>query len=213
MTSTRSTPEERAAHAALHVKNTTLAKIIRPLRTAQYEVDYEWNGIERMLARFAEDYGHVDLDPDFQRGHVWTADQQRHFIENVLRGVVASSGFLIQFNCPNWESDDYRGDLPLGMQCVDGLQRITAVREFLADRVRPFGLGIDDLAGSSFSVKSRYRFRVAIHNFRTRADLLQHYLDLNAGGTPHSPDEIKRVQGLLASTRPTDEEEGDQPRP
>lgn len=38
---------------------------------------------------------------------------------------------------------------------------------------------------------------MAIHTFTRRADLLQHYLDLNTGGTPHSAEEIARVRGLL----------------
>lgn len=190
---------EAAAHKAVAMKTADLAKIIRPLRTAQYEVDHEWTYFQRALDGFVRDYGSLELDPDFQRGHVWAPEQQQLFMENVLRGVVSSSGFLVQFNCPNFESDDFVGDLPLGVQCIDGLQRITAVMDFLAGKVRPFGFTMDDLSGSSFSVKGRYRFRVAIHNFTWRADLLQHYLDLNTGGTPHSAEEIERVRKLLDS--------------
>jgi uncharacterized protein with ParB-like and HNH nuclease domain len=158
-----------------------------------------------MLDAYKKDYGGLELHPDFQRGHVWTENQKHHFIENVLRGVVSTSGFLVQFNCPNWEDGSYTGDLPLGMECIDGLQRITAVLDFLKGSVRPFGFTVDDLAGSSFAIKSRFRFRVAIHNFSNRAELLQHYLDLNTGGTPHSKEEIDRVHKLLddATTKTT----------
>lgn len=187
---------QAAARDASAVKTAALAQVIRPLRTAQYEVDYEWTYFQKALSDLARDYGGLEMSPDFQRGHVWTPQQQQHFVENVLRGVIPSSGFLVQFNCPNWDGDNYEGDLPKGVQCIDGLQRITAVFEFLAGKVRPFGLTVDDLAGSAFSIKSRYRFRLAMHNFGFRADLLQHYLDLNAGGTPHSTEEIERVRKL-----------------
>lgn len=181
-------------------RSRALDSIIHPLRTACYEVDHDWRSIDRALQGYAQDYGGLDLVPDFQRGHVWTPDQQRHFIENALRGVISSSGFLLQFNCPNWENFNYTGDLPRGFQCIDGLQRLTAVREFMAGRVRPFGLTPDDLNCSRYSVRgSTYRFRLAIHDFTTRADLLQHYLDLNAGGTPHSAAEIERVRALKAA--------------
>lgn len=186
--------ENRAAYVR---RTDELAAIIKPLRTAQYEVDHDWRSFQHALMGYEKDYGGLELNPDFQRGHVWNADQQRHFVENVLRGVVSSAGFVIQFNCPNWENHNYSGDLPLGFQCIDGLQRITAVQAFLDGRVRPFGLSVGELDGSYFSMRgSRYRFRMAVHDFQSRSELLQHYLDLNAGGTPHSAEEIERVRGL-----------------
>lgn len=188
--------DESAARAQWLARTAELEQIIRPLRSASYECDHDWNYFQRALDGYAADYGGLELNPDFQRGHVWTPDQQRHFIENVLRGVVSSSGFVVQFNCPNWDNADYEGDLPRGFQCIDGLQRLTAVTKFLSGNVRPFGLCPDDLEYSSFMIKSKYRFRFAIHNFTRRVDLLQHYLDLNAGGTPHSSEEIDRVRQM-----------------
>jgi len=185
----------RRAH---YIANTAkLDAMIKPLRSASYEVDVQWTYFLKMLDGYAADYGAVELNPDFQRGHVWTMEQQRHFIENVLRGVVSSSGFLIQFNCPNWDHDIYEGDLPRGFQCIDGLQRLTAVELFLAGEVRPFGLTPDDLSNSAYAIVNRYRFRFAVHNFTRKADLLQHYIDLNAGGTPHSSAEIDRIRTML----------------
>ena len=192
----------REAEKQRDLKNADLEAIIRPLRTASYEVDMEWHFFDRQIDNIGADYGGLELNPDFQRGHVWTPSQQQHFIENVLRGVVTSAGFHIQFNCANWDNVDYVGDLPRGLQCLDGLQRITAVRDFLAGKVKPFGLSATDLAGSRFSPRrGYYRFRVAVHNFERKADLLAHYLDLNAGGTPHSSDELERVRAMLAASQ------------
>ncbi|EJH4818704.1 hypothetical protein LDZ95_23610 [Pseudomonas aeruginosa] len=47
----------------------------------------------------------------------------------------------------------------------------------------------------------RIHMKIAIHDFTRRADLLDHYLSINAGGTPHSADEIERVRGLLAQAK------------
>lgn len=174
-----------------------LEKIIRPLRTASYECDFDFRHLHKSLDDLASDWGGLDLNPDFQRGHVWSPDQQRHYIENILRGVVSTSGFLVQFNCPNWDDDQYAGDLPRGFQCIDGLQRITAVLGFMHGLVMPFGLTASELDNSRFSTRgAKYRLRVAVHNFQNKADLLQHYLDLNAGGTPHSMEEIERVMKM-----------------
>jgi uncharacterized protein with ParB-like and HNH nuclease domain len=194
------TEEEIRAQRELYNQRTErLNQIIQPLQTARYECDMEWRYFIEHIKKMGEDYEGLEMDPDFQRGHVWTPEQQRHYIENVLRGVISTSGFVIQFNCPNWDDHNYVGELPRGFQCIDGLQRITAVKGFIEGTVKPFGLTVTDLDTSAFTIKTRYRFRVAIHNFTNKADLLKHYLDLNAGGTPHSAQEIERVTAMRES--------------
>jgi hypothetical protein len=196
MSKTKSEEEKEQKRVAYIKKSTKLAAIICPLATARYECDFEWNYIQKAFKNWEDDYGGFELDPDFQRGHVWTPEQQQHFIENCLRGVVSSSGFVIQLNCPNWDNENVKSDLPKGFQCIDGLQRLTAVFKFLSSEVKPFGLTPKDLEFSSFMIKSAFRFRVAVHTFTKKVDLLGHYLDLNTGGTPHSKEEIERVKML-----------------
>lgn len=197
MKSTMGDAERDAATEAYRQRNAAMAAIIKPLRTASYEVDMEFRYFHEHIEKFAADYGGLELNPDFQRGHVWTPDQQRHFVENVMRGVVSSGGFHIQFNCPNWDNDNYNGDLPRGFQCLDGLQRITAVRQWVEGKIQPCGLSLEDLKGTHFSPLGRnFRFRVAVHTFQKKSELLAHYLALNAGGTPHSPEEIARVRAM-----------------
>ncbi|HEY0820842.1 MAG TPA: DUF262 domain-containing protein [Rhizobacter sp.] len=184
--------------ATLHAK-------VRKLPHSKWHADYCSNGLERSLAQFAAEYGGVDLTPDFQRGHVWTLSQQERYIESVYRGTVSSSSMLIQFNAPHWENWDYQGDLPRQMQCVDGLQRLTAVRAFMADKIRAFGYLASELKGSPYDPHrpNVIVLRFAVHTMQTREELLQLYLDLNAGGTPHATSEIERVQSLLAHARDT----------
>lgn len=199
MTKIRPTKEQEAAdHQRFLANNARLRAIINPLRQSTYACDVDWRRMQGALEAYAKDYGMVELNPDFQRGHVWTAAQQIHYIENALRGIVSAPAFVIQLNCPNWESDKYSGDLPHGFQCIDGLQRLTAVQKLMDGTIKPFGLSMEDLEYSSFSLKGvTYRFRIEIFSFQSRAELLQHYIDLNAGGTPHSQEEIARVKQLL----------------
>ena len=44
-----------------------------------YNVDIPVNYIERTLADYKEAYG-LELNPDFQRGNVWTATQQERWL-------------------------------------------------------------------------------------------------------------------------------------
>lgn len=177
-----------------------LESIIRPLRTAKWQADYAWNRAEAALESLGKDWGGLELVPDFQRGHVWREVQQVHFIENCMRGVVASNGYLIQFNCAAWNEDKNDTDLPAGLQCVDGLQRLTAITRFARGEIKPFGLSAEELEATQFSPK-RMHLKVAVHDFAYRADLLEHYLSINTGGTPHSDEEIARVRGLLAEAK------------
>lgn len=54
-----------------------------------------------------------------------------------------------------------------------------------------------DYQGGAPLSRLRFRFRIAIFAYKSRIEVLQHYQSLNAGGTPHSPEEIERVRQLL----------------
>ena len=187
--------------ARISEKEHALYERIRPLRKSVYQVQNHLSRIEDTLAQFEREAvsmgGCFELCPDFQRGHVWTHEQQVAYVESFLRGAADAT---IEFNNPSMGTlllDP--GDLhPYSMVCVDGLQRLTALREYMAGRVKVFGgLSAEDLKGTSFDA-NRYTWTLKCFDFPTRAQLLQHYLDLNAGGTPHSAEEIARVRQLRA---------------
>lgn len=113
-----------------------LERIIRPMPRASYEVHCHFSHLERQLEGFEQDYG-LDLMPDFQRGHVWTQEQQERWIEAVLRGAISTSGLTIQFNSPAFghgSATPSDQDLPDTVVCVDGLQRLTSVRRLFDNR-------------------------------------------------------------------------------
>lgn len=153
---------------------------------AAYEVDVGWDYLERQLEYFKE-YG-LDLDPDFQREHVWTAQQKTAYIEYVLMGGELSKTLV--FAADNWHVGTTRV-----LALLDGKQRLEAVRGFLRGEVYAFRRTFQELKGPLRMVKHGFRFRVV--ELRSRADMLKLYLALNIGGTPHAPEEIQRVQALL----------------
>ncbi len=152
-----------------------------------YEVDVGWNYFDDFLETSLGDC-EVHLNPDFQRGHVWTNLQQQRYIEYVLRGgrcakdlIFASEGFSSSGTNP--------------VYLVDGLQRLTAIQGFLKDKVPAFGYYYSEYDGRLRSTHHRFHVRVLDIG---RKDILQLYLDLNAGGTPHTEAEIERVRKMLA---------------
>lgn len=196
------TPEELAAKQELELqwqeKNKRLAAIIKPVRDPLYAVDVSLGYMEDQLDFFATGYG-LNLYPDFQRGHVWTMEQRSRYVESLLRGTIGASLRVIQFNAPHWDDDNHGGDLPNEIQIIDGLQRLTTIRMFIAGRVQAFGMYIGEFKGSSFDpMRGLYGLRFAVYAYNSRAELLKYYLSLNDGGTPHAPEEISRVRSLLS---------------
>lgn len=55
---------------------------------AIYEIDVMFRDLPRHVAECVGQG--LDLDPDFQRGHVWTRDQQVAYVEYMLRGGEVS---------------------------------------------------------------------------------------------------------------------------
>jgi hypothetical protein len=186
---------------------------VRPMPSSVYAVDCRLNDLEQFLQDQEQDMkscgGVMELNPDFQRGHVWQRFQQVRYMESFLRKIAPDRIF---FNCPSYQSPGAKkkaGDIPEGtFQCVDGLQRLTAVRAFVAGEFRVFaaddgsfeGYSADDLKGTSFDPR-RYTLKICVFEFDTRAELLQFYVDLNRGGVAHSDEEIQRVKELMASAK------------
>jgi len=159
---------------------------------ASYQCNVSWDFLEQMLETYTDGFG-LELNPDFQRGHVWTDEQRSAYCEWILQG--GRSGKDIFFNCPGWSGGGGRGNM--NMVCVDGLQRLTAVRMFMKDEVTIFGGSVfSDFDDSPGMLIADFIFHV--NDLPTRAEVLQWYIDLNSGGTVHRPYEIEKVRELLA---------------
>lgn len=154
----------------------------------EYATDAEWGYlIEKWLPdQLAEG---LNLDPDFQRGHVWTEQQQTRYIEFALRG--GKTGKSIYFNHPQWMGG-FEGEMVI----VDGKQRLEAVRRFMKNEIKAFGYYFNEYTDNLRLTSAR--LRIHVNTLQTRAEVLQWYIDLNAGGVVHSDEEIQRVRELLA---------------
>lgn len=83
--------------------------------------------------------------------------------------------------------------------CVDGLQRITALRKFWGNELKVFGHYRNQIEG--IPRDSTSSVMIHINDLQTKADVLQWYIEMNEGGTPHTKEEIARVKHLLEEER------------
>lgn len=173
--------------------------VARPSGTSSYRI----SRVEQQLEEFENSLlglnpeGGLILNPDFQRGHVWSTEQQISFIENFLRG---SARLVIKLNDL---SENKEGDLPsYSWICIDGLQRLTALRDFMGGKFKIFDekYGPEIITEGPAELKNK-NWEIELYHFKHRKDILEYYLSFNSGGTVHSPEELNRVRQLLKETQ------------
>lgn len=158
-----------------------------------YVVNVGWDYLEQHIAGQQEGrvgVADLDLNPDFQRAHVWTQAQQIAYVEYILQG--GQSGRDLYFNCKGWQAS-FKGPYVI----VDGKQRLEAVRAFLRGDIKAFGHYRSEYTGNMRLSGPDFRWHV--NDLKTRAEVLRWYCEMNTGGTPHTDEEIQKVRDLLAA--------------
>lgn len=161
---------------------------IPPLtRHADYRVNVPWEYVEKTLESYNET-GMLQLDPPFQRAHVWNDEQRSRYVEYILRGGQSSRD--IYFNQSDW-----MGKFQAPMFLVDGKQRLYAIRLFLNNDLPAFGSYLSDFE-DRLPLAAQLVFHVnTLPDYRS---VLRWYIDLNAGGVAHTTEEIAIVRDMLA---------------
>lgn len=154
-----------------------------------WECDYSLVSFIKFIEENEREYG-LQMNPDFQRGHIWTEEQQVKYLEFLLRG--GKTARVIYLNSNHWQTNC---DDPEYFVCVDGLQRYTAIKRFVDNEIKVFGHYFNEFEGNPRS--HLHGIKVNINNLQTRKEVLQWYIEFNTGGTIHSKEEIDRVKELL----------------
>lgn len=164
---------------------------IPQLYRANYKINMPWGFIDKWIISH-RGYTEVDLDPDFQRAHVWTETKQREYLEYILAG--GPSAREIQWNCYGWDRCLKPGPFLL----VDGKQRLTAISKFLNNEIKTYGYYCNE-------IEDNHRFKMItgpdclffVNNLPNKREVLKWYLQLNRGGVIHTEEEINKVEELL----------------
>lgn len=124
--------------------------------------------------------------PPWQRPEVWSEAQKRRFIEGIFLGF--GLGYYVK-NGMEWGADGK--SLPMAGWLIDGQQRISAIRDFLASDLVVF----DDVTFGAMTLAQRRRFLhtpfpcIELDYVDDEEKLKELYDRLNFGGTPHAPDQ------------------------
>jgi len=175
---------------------------IPPLtKSSPYSINVPLDMIEVNIERYANSVckGGLDLEPDFQRGRVWSEQTQVKYIQHLLRG--GGSGRDIYFNCAGW-MNDFRGQMVI----VDGKQRLEAVRKFMRGELKVFPtLDIPECEGFTYKEIENIEYLTGmriclifnINDLHRREDILHWYLEMNEGNIAHTHEELERVRRMI----------------
>lgn len=161
---------------------------IKQFPRSNYYINVPWSHINNWL----EDQGSyfkLELEPDFQRGYVWSTYQKESYLEYILRGGV--SGKDIYWNCKGW--DNAVKNSPL--QIVDGKQRLNAVQEFLSDKVMVFGHYYSEFEDKLSLIQ--HNFNVHVNSLQSDQEIVEWYISMNVGGSVHTPEDLKPAYEFL----------------
>lgn len=176
------------------MKITSFKNIPKLTRSGNFEVSLPLIQLRSWVSEHVEDPGYcLQLCPDFQRGRVWLEEQKIAYVEFVLMG--GNSAKVLYFNMPSWGSGVATTSYD-EFVCVDGLQRLTALLDFLNNKIRVFGSYYSEYTDR---LSWDYEIKININNLQTRLEVLQWYLELNNTGTPHTKEELDRVRNLIKS--------------
>ena len=157
----------------------------RPSYHVNVGLDYIENWIQDNINEL-----NLQLNPDFQRGHVWTKEQQTAYMEYLLQG--GQSGRDFYFNKIGGML--HFTDLKSEFVCVDGLQRITAIFAFIHNEIPVFGHYCNQFDGLRMA---GVMFSMYVNDLKSKKDVLKWYIEMNSGGTPHTKEEIERVRKMM----------------
>jgi len=67
----------------------------------------------------------------------------------------------------------------------------------LNNEIKIFGLFLNEFEDSLTTATAHMNLRFNVNNLKSKKAVLNWYIDMNSGGTPHTEEEIERVKKLM----------------
>ena len=161
------------------------------IRIVTEQARYPLDSITSLL-----DSGNYKLDPDYQRRHRWSVGQKSRLVESFIMNVPVPPIFLYEYDFNRYE-------------VMDGLQRLTAIKEFYANTYALSGLEYwTELEGLAYShlpsrirdgISRRYLSSIVLLKETSHGEedpeRLKRFVfgRINTGGVQLSPQEVRNA--------------------
>lgn len=170
---------------------------IYPANYTNEELDIKENHMQVISILRKKDQGKIVV-PEFQRNQVWKQQQKSRFIESLILNIPVPPFYISQ-------------DLEGGMIIIDGLQRSTAIFEFLSNNYHLVGLeALPQLNGRSYmeldgDIRARIEDRELLLYILKPTVPMSIVYDIfnriNSNGTPLTRQEIRNCIYIGKATR------------
>lgn len=133
-------------------------------------------------------YG-IDLDPEYQRGYVWSPEDEEALIDSIFNNCDIGKFVLINKDCD---------DNPC-YEVLDGKQRINTILRFFEDRFTYKGYLYSELSLSDRRKFKRFTISTAEIVNPSKEMIYQYFLKVNVTGKVMDKDHLKKVESLLST--------------
>ncbi|MED6316557.1 MAG: DUF262 domain-containing protein [Pseudomonadota bacterium] len=168
-------------------------------RAAAHKSDIHFKRFIKGLLQYTNNGDDENLEdifkavPAFQRDNdKWTLAMKQSFIKNVIMGY-RTTVLLYEI-----ESSESRWNLLNECKIIDGLQRISAIYEFMTGEFTVFGKDYDALVRENILHVSAAPIGIKIYIFKSEKEAIEFYISINEN-ISHSKDDIDRARQVLAS--------------
>lgn len=131
----------------------------------------------------------IDMDPEYQRGYVWTEADKQYLLESVF--VNADIGKFVLANRTEWKPG-----LPM-YEIVDGKQRLITLVDFFEGRLPYQGYFFEDLGSKDRNAFLNHLISYAEIKGASHEDILRYFLFLNRGGKQMDVKHLEKVEKML----------------
>ncbi len=129
----------------------------------------------------------LNLEPDYQRGYVWTPDDKIKLIDSIFNNIDIGKFVFIHL-------DNY--SLPKLYEILDGKQRVSTIIDFYEGRFKYKGYWYRDMCNHDRYHFDMYHISVGNAKRMTKKQIYEYFLKLNTTGRPIDPEHINRVKKL-----------------
>lgn len=154
--------------------------------------NYQQRDMRSLLYMMCKEYG-IDLEPEYQRGLVWSDEQKWSLIDSIMKNIDIGKFTIIR---RPWGKNHNKPATPKLYEMLDGKQRLTTLWEYYTGQFKYKGLRYHELHPLDRIHFKNYRISYAECEPLTDEQKYRYFLKLNTTGVPIEQEHIERVRRL-----------------